>query len=459
MQSARRLDPTLVLPAAAVGIVGAAAFLWRTLTWQSGASPDAWAYAAWGQALASGERPLFDLSETTPKPLGTFLGLLVAPLPGERAFSVVVALSLGVLAASLFAAAYREGGAVAAAVSIVVLAASAQLGLTIGFAYVDAVVAPLLLTGIALRGRLRIAALVLAGLLRPEAWPLAAVAGFTETSRSRSRRVVGALVAGAAAPLLWMLGDLVLIGDPLGTQHWRSERHGEQSLGTTAWLEIPRLFLTALRTEGGAVLTVVGFLGLLVHYLRARREGSADPLPLAVVVGWSLLVALERRFGVELNSRYLFPVVVVLALGCGLLAAAVLPSRLGARSPWPAVVVAAGALVFIAVSMDLDHRVQRQMDRNDAIAATGPTVEAVLLCGRLGLTGGRPARAMAPSLAASTRTPLRELGLYPDGGRFAAVLHVTRGRRVPTNLPLPPWPRRSTPVGPLAVSPGCAAVG
>jgi hypothetical protein len=453
MSSGRRPDPALVLPAAAVGAVGGGAFLWRTLTWEAAASPDAWAYAAWGQAVARGERPLFELGATTPKPLATLLGAVVVPLPPDRALAVIVALALGALAASLFAAAYREGGAAAASVAVVALAAGAQLDLAVAFAYIDAVVAALVLTAIALQGRLRIAILVLAGLLRPEAWLLAAVAGYSETTGSRPRKLGGALAVGAVAPALWMISDLVLMGDALGTVNWQSDFDREP----IPWRDIPGEFVTALRNEGGTVLAAAGIVGLGLHYARARRHPSADPLPLAVAVLWSSLVALEAGFGAALNARYLLPVVAVLALGCGLLVATFVPSRLRAFSPWLAVAIAAGALVFAAGSMDLGPRVPLEIARNRAVTEVRPTVEAVLDCGRLGLAG-EAARATAPRLAASSRRSLHEFSLYPGGGSFAAVLHVTPKTRRADPL-LPPWERRNTPLGPLAIAPRCVAPG
>ena len=419
---------SLAPAAAAVGVLGGAAFLWRVLTWESAVSPDAWAYTAWGQAVARGERPLVELGATTPKPLGTFLGLLVVPLPPDRGFAVVVALGLGALAAFLFAAAYREGGAVAAAVAVVALAVGAQLDVALAFAYVDVVTSALIVAGIAFRGRLRIAALVVAGLLRPEAWALAAFAGFTETAGSWRRRGAGALVAGAAAPILWSLGDLVLTGDPLGTLHWQAERYAKAGVGTMPWAHVPGELWDGLTREGGAVLAIAGFLGLVVHYVRGRRSGPADPLPLAVVVGWSLLLAFEIRIRApSLNARYLLPVVAVLALGCGLLVAAIVPSRLRVGSPWPAAAVAAGALVVAVAFMGLGSTVPREMARNEALVTSRPLVESVLACGRLGVSGGRRALTTIPKLAASSRRSLHDFGLYPGGGPFAGVLHATRG--------------------------------
>ncbi|MGH2452013.1 MAG: hypothetical protein ACRDGE_12250 [Candidatus Limnocylindria bacterium] len=425
------------------------------LTWQPAATVDAWAYAAWGQALARGERPLFDLGATTPKPLAALLGALASPLPADRALAVVVALALGTLAASLFAAAYREGGAFAAAFAVVALALGARLDTAVAFAYIDGVVAALVVAGVALRGRPRIGALVLAGLLRPEAWLVAGIAGFTETAGSLTRRAGAALASGLAAPVLWMLGDLVLIGDPLGSLHWHSERLGARRDPTNvSWADVGAEYWAALTTEGGAVIVLAGMVGLGLHYVRARRGGSADVVPIAVGVVWSLLPALQFRYGANLQARYLLPLVAVLALGCGLLAAALVPSRLRGRSAWPAVVVAAGVLALVVVSMDLRRSMLREMARNDAIIATRPAVESVLSCGRLGTTRRTARRGVIPQLAASSRRSLHEFGIYRGGRRFAGVLHFTPRRR-PAEPPLPSWTLHETPLGPLAVAPAC----
>jgi hypothetical protein len=302
---------------------------------------------------------------------------------------------------------------------------------------------------------LRIGALVLAGLLRPEAWALAAVAGFSETAGSLRRRAGGALLAGAVGPALWILSDLALMRDPLGTLHWQSQRQRELGYGQLPWTHVPGDFRAALSKEGGAVLVLAGVLGLGLHYVRAKRRGSSDPMPLAVAVVWSVLLALETHYWGGLNSRYLFPLVAVLALGCGLLAAPFLPSRLLMGSPWPAVAVAAGALVFVTISGGMDAWMPGGMARNSAIAATRPAVESVLSCGRLGVTRRTAWRGVIPQLAASSRHSLYEFGIYRKGERFAAVLHFTQRNR-PAYPVLPPWPRYDTALGPLAVDPGCA---
>ena len=447
---------TLLFSSAAIAGVAGAAFLWRTLAWHPAVTVDAWAYAAWGQALARGERPLFELGATTPKPLAAVLGLFVAPLPPARAFAVIVALALAVLAAALFAAAYREGGTVAAAAAVIALVVGARLDVAVAFAYVDVVVAALVMAGVALRGRLRICAFVLAGLLRPEAWLVAAFAGFSETTGRLRHRAGAALLAGLLAPTLWILGDLSLTGDPLGTPRWNSERLRASDPETTSWTELPGAFWGALTKEGAAVLTVAGLLGLGLHLSRTRREGASGVVPFAVAVVWSMVPTLHFWYGANLQPRYLLPVVAVLALGCGFLAAELLRSLPRVRSPWPAAAVASGTLILAALLMAAGPRVLREMERNQAIEATRPTVEAVLSCGRLGVTRKTAARGVIPQLAASSRHSLHEFGVYRRGRQFAAVLDFSL-RGPPANPPLPSWPRFDTPLGPLAVAPGCAA--
>jgi hypothetical protein len=443
----------IVLPSLALAGVAAAAFLWRSLSWAPAVRVDGWAYAAWGHALLRGERPLFELGATTPKPLAALIGVVAVPLPPERALALVAALALASVAASLFAAAYREAGVVAAAVAVASFAIGVDLDVVLAFGYIDAVVAALILAGVALRGRLRIAALVLAGLLRPEAWLVAAIAGFLETAGSMPRRIGAAVAAGAIAPALWVLSDLILLRDPLGTLHWQRQRRREVEPEEVPWIDVPGEFWGALTDQASALLVIAGLLGLVLHHAERRRGGSADALPLLTVAVWTVLLALQGHFG-GVSPRYLLPVVALAALGCGFLAARILPSRLQLGSPWLGVGVAALVLVVMTLSMGLGRGVPEQIDRNAAIAATRPAIESALSCGRLGVARRIPARDLIPQLAASSRRSMYEFGIYRAGGRFGAVLHRTRRIRAVDPV-LPPWPRRETPLGPLAVAPGC----
>ena len=132
--------------------------------------------------------------------------------------------------------------------------------------------------------------------------------------------------------------------------------------------------------------------------------------------------------------------------------------RLAPGSRWLGTALAAVAVVLATATMGLAPEVSSRIERNKAVAATRPAVEAVLSCGRLGVARRIPARDAIPQLAASTRRPMYDFGIYRGRGRFAAVLHHTRRPR-PADGVLPPWPRYETPMGPLAVAPSCNSFG
>ena len=211
-------------------VVSLGALVWRVLSWPPTQSPDAWAYVAWGQALAAGQRPAFAQSLTTPKPLGTLLGAAVSPLPPQRAFQAAVIVSLAALAAALFWVAYRLAGTIGATVALAALGFSAALATSLRSALVDGIAAALVMLALATRGRTRLVCLIVVGLGRPEAWPLAGVAAYADAGGSVRRRLVHAALATAAAPLIWVLTDLVLTGDPLATLH-RTNARRERDAG------------------------------------------------------------------------------------------------------------------------------------------------------------------------------------------------------------------------------------
>jgi pimeloyl-ACP methyl ester carboxylesterase len=419
-----------------VGAGSAGLFLWRTFTWPSASSNDAWAYEAWGQALARGQQIAFH-GATTPKPLAAVLGAVVAPLPPERGMAIVVALAMGALAASLFAAAYRELGAAPAAVSVVAFAVSARIDEVIWFSLIDAVTAALIVLGLALRGWSRIASFVLAGLLRPEAWLVSFAAGYFEGSGSRRRRLALAVGAGLAPILLWLVIELLVSGDALSTFHFTRTAEAEEGGVAGKGLEKAiSLFFRQLRVEGGLVLIILGVVGIVVHTWRRRRRREFDPMPLAALTLFSLGLVIETVRGFELNARYFLPVVAILALGCGLLVGSVVPACRKAVCVRGAALVAIAVLILVAVTMDFDRRAEFASRQNLSLERSVPLVDRALACGRLGVAGSaRGTRVMIERLAAATRTPLSRFGRIPpdDARSFATVLSLPD-----PNRPKPP---------------------
>ena len=422
-----------------VGASSAGIFLWRTFSWPSASSNDAWAYEAWGQALARGEQIAFH-GATTPKPLAAVLGAAVAPLPPERGMAIVVALAMGALAASLFAAAYRERGAAAAAVSMIVFAVTARIDEVIWFSLIDAVTAALLVVGLALRGWSRIASFVLAGLLRPEAWLVSFAAGYSEGSGSRRSRLALAVAAGLAPILLWLVIELFVSGDALSTYHFTRTAEAEEGGVAGKGLEQAiSLFFRRLRVEGGLVLIILGIVGIVVYTWRRRRQREFDPMPLAALTLLSLGLVIETVRGFQLNARYCLPVVAILALGCGLLVGSVVTACRRAMCMWGAALVAISALLLVAVTMDFDRSAEFASRQNLSLERSVPLIDRALGCGRLGVAGSaRATRVMIERLAAATRMPFSRFGRIPpdDARSFATVLSLpdTSRRKPPVKV-------------------------
>jgi hypothetical protein len=451
--SERRALSSLTAPRVAVGAVGvatAAIFVARTFTWPSASSSDAWAYAAWGQALARGEQLVYNTA-TTPKPLASVLAAIVSPLPPTRAWALVVGLALGVLVASLLAAGSREAGTLGGVAAVGAFVVAAPLERVLWTSLVDAVTAALVVLAIALRGRARIASLVLAGLLRPEAWVVSALAGYVESAGSRLRRLLLGIGAGLLPIVLWTVFDLAVTGDALASRKFRET----SELLSQGPVDALSLFRRAIITESGAVFALVGGVGLLAHGWRSRRGGDF-PFPLAVGLLWAAALLAETVYGFELNARYLLPLVAVLALGWGLLVGAVVPPVRGRQTVlvWAAAGVVVAATALVVLRMDFGRGAHRPERVTRAVYRSLPAIEATLDCGDVGLVGRQHIGSTIARLAAATRTSLTRFDPVEPGqaSRYAAILAVNGSQ---AEL-LPAWPVRETQIGPLAVNPRCA---
>ena len=158
----------------------------------------------------------------TPHPLANVLGGIAA-LTGTGADTVLLAvsfLSFASLGYAAFAAGRRSFGTIAGIVAAAILLTRPLLIAETLQASLDIPFLALVLGALAVelgprrRPAVVIGMLAVAGLLRPEAWLLAAYLAWIW--RTLPRRAVRALVvAAASAPVIWLLADWVLAGDPL----------------------------------------------------------------------------------------------------------------------------------------------------------------------------------------------------------------------------------------------------
>jgi hypothetical protein len=414
----------------ALAVVTAGIFLWRTLTWPAAASPDAWAYLSWGETLLQGDRLGYELTATAAKPLGGILGALASPLPAERAMGVVVGLALGVLVAALFVAAEKRVGSAAGVVAVVVFVAAGHLADVLAYQFVDAVTAALVAVALATRGRARIVALIVAGLLRPEAWALAGVAAFGE---ARFRRLLAAAVAAAAAPVLWLVYDAIATGDPLATAH----RAGDLLAPGRSWGAALGLLVDRISPVGFA-LVALACLGF------ALRRHDDVLLPAATLVVWPVVLVLEAHRGFSIAPRYLLPPLVAVSLGVALLVPSLAPRWMAAAA------AAVGAVLAFALTMNFGA--DRWAQRVREIKTTAPTIEPVFDCGTVGVAGAeRKAGAIVGALAAATGHSLQEFTRLADEFPTGGVVRL----RAEDFTPPSGWRKRSTPLGDLFVAPSC----
>src|SRR3954468_13846884 len=332
----------------AAGIGALALLLW--IVWGHGfAHYDALYSLVWGRELADGHGPSYDVSlAPTPHPLANLFGMALSPLSpraGEDALVVVAFLALGAVGWLVYALAASWFG-VAAGVLAALLFLTREPVLSYGTrAYVDLPYLALVLGALLAveRRRTPFVLLALAGLLRPEAWLFSAALLVW-------RRDWALLPLAAAAPVLWLAGDLIATGDPLhsltGTRE-NVETLGRKTGLVNIPLYLPRRIGETVREPVLAGAAVGAALSLWLIPRRARLPAAAGLL--AVAAFCVLAIA-----GLPIITRCTFAVDAILAAFCGAgafgwlvlqrdhpwrtrwaIAGAVGPPRLGALGPRP----------------------------------------------------------------------------------------------------------------------------
>ncbi|HEX8744565.1 MAG TPA: hypothetical protein VF712_15670 [Thermoleophilaceae bacterium] len=412
-----------------------------------------------GRDLAHGRTPDLELGvAATPHPLFEAAAALLAPLGGgaEPALWVLVLLSFGAAVVAAYELARLLGGALAGALVAVLLVTRPVLLEVSARASVDVPALALVLWALALelrrprRGTAVLVLLALAGLLRPEAWLMAGAywvwAAWPGGPGERVR--LGALAA--AAPLLWVLHDLILTGDPLFTRdHTADTVAGSYKTGVDGLAEVPR-HVGSILGVAGCVAALAG-AGLAWVVLRGRAGGErADRerlliLVAALVLGGVAAVALAAGGQPILQRFFLLPAAVLLVLGAaaaGRLAAA---ARRGRR---PA---GAGALLGLAllalVPVDVPRIAgarselradQRFQDELRDLVDGGPARSAIEDCRPVHLTAG----GVLPTLAFALDVPARDLAAAPPGRASVATTPAASDEDLPYPL-APPAPAPS----------------
>jgi len=267
--------------------------------------------------------------------------------------------------------------------------------------------------------------LALAGLLRPEAWGFSGLYWLYLTPwRIRSRgEMVRLTLLAAAAPLLWVLSDLAITGDPLWslthTRHTASLFDRVSGIANVPEY-IPRRIGEILRPPVLLGAAIGGVLSLL--WLRRRALLGALAGVVAVVV-----FAAFATIGLPIDTRYAFLAAAILCIFCGAGAFGWMRLQRGDRRRrwW----MAGGALVVVALIAFAPsdyHSAHRQLDTlarahtiEDELIALVNDHAINLRCGPVGVSNHAP----VPLLSLYLKTSPRNI-VSPEAGHIASGVYV-----------------------------------
>ena len=420
----------------AVPVIVIGALLLRVIAGVGFANYDTLYALAWGGQLSRGSTPAYDVPiAPTPHPLVEALGLVLAPLGAHAVEQVTVALAFLTLAACAWVI-YRLGAEwfswpVGALAALIFITRVRLLSYGVR-AYIDIPYLLLVLGALLVESRHRrlhrapagapvLALLALAGLLRPEAWvfsglywlylvDLVPIPGRARgpRGRGRPRRELARLtLLAAAAPLVWVLSDLLITGDPLWSL--TNTRHTAETLDRVTGIAnvpeyIPRRIGEILRPPVLVAAALGGVLSLL--WLRSRALLGATVGVLAVIV-----FAAFATVGLPINTRYAFLASAILCIfaGAGVFGWLSLERGDPRRRWW----MAGGALVLVALLAYAPAQYRSGHSELDALARQH-SIEGELLalvrdrainlrCGPVGVPNHAPIPLLALYLKTSPR--------------------------------------------------------
>jgi hypothetical protein len=352
----------------AAGAIGAAVFAWFGHAFLN---YDTFYAVVWGSDLAHGRTPEYSVPVApTPHPLAELVGVVLTPF-GASAEDLMLAiglLALGMLVVGVFRLGQELFGVWAGLLAAAIIVTRVPI-LNFGIrGYVDLPTAAFVVWAAILevrrpyRGAPVLILMGLAGLLRPEAWLYAAAywLWLVTTAPDKSKRLEWTLLA-AAAPLIWLLSDLLITGNPLhsltGT-HDLASQLGRQTGVVNVFKLAPRRLGEILRLPE-LLAAVVG----VAFTLRWMRDRAHFPLMIVILNGIAYLAF--GIAGLPLLGRYLFVAASMLAVftGAGALGWVGLPRDHPGRRLWRGVGVV--AVIAIAVFFPLQQVDRLNLLKND----------------------------------------------------------------------------------------------
>lgn len=307
----------------------------------------------WGRDLAHGDLPDFEFAlAPTPHPLAIAVGALASLFGTDGGYTVMLAiafLSFGALLWGIFRLGQSAFAWPVGLLAALVVATRVPFLSQGTRAYVDIPFLALIVFAAVLevqrprRGWPVLVLLALAGLVRPEAWLIAAVYWVYLAPGLDRRMQLGTLALVAAPPLLWALSDLIVTGDALhsltGTRDTAETLNRPRGIG-----DVPETMARRL----GEILRLPVLAGGTAGFFAAlylKRERAIVPAALAVLGGVAF-VALGIA-DLPLIGRYLLLPAAMLAIFFGFAALGWLEEPQGRRRAW---MIAGIALLALAAA-------------------------------------------------------------------------------------------------------------
>lgn len=346
------------------------------------------------QALAPSPHPLVVLWSAPVAVLGTAAGYVAQQAAGM--------LWWGALAAALVAVGRRAGSTAGGVLAALLLLSAPRPLLDALTVRLDVAFAALVLWAVVYeiadrrRPRLALALLAAAGLLRPEAWALAVAYALSLWLRDRSLAPLRLGAMALAGPVVWVLTDLLVTGDPVYTV--RTTRGLAEARRPTGLGEVPGTLRESLDTMLGVAPAILGAVVAVLVLSRGRRSGHPRLVVAALAAAGLLGFVALGVLGLPLIDRYLLLPAAALALLAGLAAtgAVEVPGL-------PRPLVGAVAAVVLAVALVDGADQAREIHR---------------------LVDGR-ATQLADLRELSTRTAVRDCPVvWIDQGRFVGAGNV-----------------------------------
>ena len=391
---------------------------------------------AWGGQLSRGSDPAYGVPiAPTPHPLVELVGVVLAPLGPHGVLQATVWLAFLALAACgwvVYALGARWFGRAAGALAALLLVSRVPVVSYGVRAYVDIPYLLLVLSAVLVESKRPragwpvLALLALAGLLRPEAWAFSGLywlyliawpawrvrrkraaesacegacegagkAGDEAESGHSGREVAWLTLLAASAPLLWVLSDLAIVGDPVWSL--TNTRHTAEVLGrVTGITNVPEYIPRRIGEILGVPVLVGAALGgaLTLLWLPTRARAGAIVGIAAVAVFAAMASA-----GLPIDTRYAFLAAAILCVFCGagVFGWTALAPGDPRRRWWMAggAVVLVGLVAYIpsqyrTIHKELDKLAAQQRIEDDLVALVKDN-SITLECGPVGVPNHAP---------------------------------------------------------------------